>query len=61
MTLASARESDLPTCGPPASFSIHLASNAVTLAGSVHKSKDDNMGAVEEMMCVVYVNVTKGA
>ena len=32
-----------PTCGPPASFSIHLASSAVTPAGSVHKSRDDNV------------------
>ena len=30
-----------------------------TLAGSVHKSRGDNVGAVE-MMCVVYVSVTKG-
>ena len=34
-------ESDLPTCGPPASFSIHLASSAVTLLGSVYKSRGD--------------------
>ena len=27
------RESDLPTCGPPFSFSAHLAGSAVTLAG----------------------------
>ena len=31
-------ESDVPACGPPASFSVHLASSAVTPAGSVHKS-----------------------
>ena len=30
--------SDLPACGPPASFSAHLASSAVTPAGSVRKS-----------------------
>ena len=34
MTLAS---------GPPASFSVHLASSAVTPAGSVHKSRGDNV------------------
>ena len=28
---------------------------------SVHKSRGDNVGAVEEMMCVVYVSVTKGS
>ena len=35
-------ESDVPACGPPASFSVHLASSAVTPAGSVHKSMGDN-------------------
>ena len=54
-----------PACGPPASFSVHLASSAVTPAGSVHKSSGDNVvrmvGAVEEMMCVVCVDVTEGA
>ena len=33
----------LLTCGPPSSFSVHLASSAVTPAGSVHKSRDDNV------------------
>ena len=67
MTLANGGgESDLPVCGPPASFSVHLASSAVTPVGSVHKSRGVNVvrvivGAVEEMMCVVYVNVTEGA
>ena len=36
-------ESDDPACGPPASFSVHLASSAVTPAGSVHKSRGDNV------------------
>ena len=36
-------ESDVPACGPPASFSVHLASSAVTPAGSVHKSRGDNV------------------
>ena len=43
------------------SFSVHLASSALNLAGSVHKSRVDNVvrtvGAVEEMMCVVCVCV----
>ena len=43
MTLASGGESDVPACGPPASFSVHLASSAVTPAGSVHKSRGDNV------------------
>ena len=43
MTLASLGESDVPACGPPASFSVHLASSAVTPAGSVHKSRGDNV------------------
>ena len=45
-------ESDVPTCGPPASFSVHRVSSAVTLAGCVHKSRGDNVGAVEEMKYV---------
>ena len=62
MTLASGGgESGVPACGPPASFSVHLASSAVTLVGSVHKSRGDNVGTVEEMMCVVCVSVTEGA
>ena len=36
-------ESDVPACGPPASFSVHLASSAVTPAGSVHKSRGDSV------------------
>ena len=36
-------ESDVPACGPPASFSVHRASSAVTPAGSVHKSRGDNV------------------
>ena len=44
ITLASGGGgSDLPACGPPASFSVQLASSAVTLAGSVHKSRGDNV------------------
>ena len=44
-------ESDVPACGPPASFSVHLASNAVTPAGSVHKSRSDN--GVQLKICYV--------
>ena len=36
-------ESDVPACGPPASFPVHLASSVVTPAGSVHKSRGDNV------------------
>ena len=43
ITLASGGESDVPACGPPASFSVHLASSAVNSAGSVHKSRGDNV------------------
>ena len=63
MTLASGGgESELPVCGSPAIFSVHLASSAVTPAGSVHISRGDNMymGAVEEIMCVVYVSGYRG-
>ena len=65
MTLASGGSPMFPAYGPPASFSVHLTSSAVTPAGSVHKSSADNVcayvGAVEEMMCVVCVDVTEGA
>ena len=54
-----------PACGPPASFSVHLASSAVTPAGSVPQIHERQcgayVGAVEEMMCVVCVDVTEGA
>ena len=44
MTLVSGGgESDLPACGAPASFSVHLDSSAVTPARSVHKSRCDNV------------------
>ena len=36
-------ESDHPAFGPPASISLHLASNFITPAGSVHKSRDDSV------------------
>ena len=48
-------ESDVPACGPPARFSVHLASSAVTPAGSVHKSRGDNvvrMGVQLQRCCV---------
>ena len=59
MTLASGGgESDLPTCGPPDSYSVHLASSAVTPAGSVHKFM--SAYAVEEMMSVMRVGYIEG-
>ena len=36
-------QSDLPACGPPASFSVHLASSAITTSESVHKCRGDNV------------------
>ena len=36
-------ESDHPDFGPPASISLHLASNSITPAGSVHKSMGDSV------------------
>ena len=45
-------ESDHPAFGPPATISLHLASKSITPAGSVHKSGDDSVGAVEEMVGV---------
>ena len=64
MTLASGGSPMFRACGPPASFSVHLASSAVTSAESVHnpgRQCGAYVGAVEEMMCVVCVDVTEGA
>ena len=36
-------ESDHPTYGPPASLSLHMASSSITPAGSVRKSRGDNV------------------
>ena len=55
MTVASGGESDVPANGPPARFSVDLTSSAVNPTGSVHKSRGDNVVAVEGMMCVVCV------
>ena len=57
MALASGGESDLPACGPSASFSVNPASGAVT--PMVSCTRGDNVGEVKEMMCVVYVSVTE--
>ena len=54
-------ESDHAVFGPPASLSLHLASSSITPAGSVHKSRGDNVGAVEEMGCVLCVGVIEWA
>ena len=44
MTLASGGgESDVPACGPSATFSVHLASSSITPVGSFHKSRGDNV------------------
>ena len=58
-------ESVLPAFGPSASFSVHLASSAVTTAGSVHKSMSDNVVCMwvqlKRIMCVVCVSVIERA
>ena len=36
-------ETDHPAFGPPASKSLHLVSNSITPAGSVHKSRGDSV------------------
>ena len=59
-------EFDHPIYGSPASLSIHLASSSTIPAGSVHKSRGDivvgaYVGTVEEIMCIVCVDVTEGA
>ena len=53
LTLVCGGESDDPSFGPPASLSLHLPSSSITPAGSVHKSRGDNVGAVEEMVWVL--------
>ena len=59
-------ESDHPAFVPPVSISLYLASSSITPAGSVHKSRGDNVvrnayvDEVEEIMCVVCVSVTEG-
>ena len=50
LTIPSGGESDVPACGPPASFSVHLASSAVTPAGSVHKSRGNNVVRMWEQL-----------
>ena len=53
-------ESDLPVCGPPTSFSVHLASSVILRWGMSNNpgwQRGAYMGEVEEM-CVVYVGVT---
>ena len=65
MTLASGGSPMFTLVVPPASFSVHLASSAVTSAGVCPQIQgrqcDAYVGAVEEMMCVVCVDVTEGA
>ena len=49
--------------GPPGSLSLHLSSSCITPAGSVLKSRGNNvvrMYTVDEIMCVVCVDVTGG-
>ena len=53
-------ESDHLACGPLARFSVDMASSAVTPAGSVLTSRGNNVGAVEEMMCVVVWVLQRG-
>ena len=52
-------EYDLPACGPTSSFSVHLASSAVIPAGSVHKSRVDNVVRMRVQLnrCVLCMRV----
>ena len=65
MTLASGEggESDLPACGPPASFSVHLANSAVGGVCPQIQGRQSGVyvGEVKEMMYVLYVSVTNAA
>ena len=64
MTLASGEKSDHPTCGPPTSFlhpSGQQCSHSSGVCPQIHGLKcGAYVGALEEMMCAVYVSVTKG-
>ena len=53
---------NLLACGTPASFSVHLASSAVTPAGSVDKSRGDNEVRiwVQLKRCVLCMRVLQG-
>ena len=54
-------ESDLPEYGPPASFSVHLASSALTPSGSVHTYRGDNVVCIWvqlKRLCMSYVFVS---
>ena len=42
--------SDHPAFGPPASISLHLASNSITPAGSVHNSRGDSVVRMWEQL-----------
>ena len=55
--------SNHPAFGPPASLSHHLASSSITPAGSVHKSRGDNvvrMWVQLNRWCVSCVGVYRG-
>ena len=53
MTLASGGSSIFLLVVYQIASSIDLGSSAVTPAGFIHKSRGDNVGPVEERMCVV--------
>ena len=65
MTLASEGESDVPACGPPASFSVHTGQQCSHSGGVCPQIQGwqcgTYVGVVEELMCVVCVDVTEGA
>ena len=53
MTLASGGESDVPACGPPASFSGQQCSHSGGVCPQIQgRQCGAYVGAVEEMMCV---------
>ena len=58
---------DDPACGEPVSLPFHMASSSISSAGSAHKSNGANVvsmqygSAVEEMVCIVCVDVTEVA
>ena len=53
-------ECDLPACGPPASFSVQLASSDVNPSGSVHKSRGDNVVRIWVQLKRWCMSVTEG-
>ena len=62
MTLASGGSPDVPACGSPSSLSVQQCSHSGGVCPQIQgRQCGAYVSAVEEMMCVVCVDVTEGA